>query len=232
MRRFWMSRADRRAWKSAKTVADLGELMAQWLEGTLASWPGYQPNYGPDEETLHLVPTLVALNRAGFLTVGSQPGERGTGADGMWWEQKAAVEGFVTDRALYYRLLDAARVFRMEVTVHDPATNTREEQIIVTTRDGEPYTGFGGTLDVDDLITMWPVIGKDAFGDVASAVFLTIAAPEFGTAGECLWVLLDYLIGQRREEDDDPWASGKPVVLLQDEAAAIFDQARNSTPES
>ncbi|MGD6765993.1 DUF6919 domain-containing protein [Streptomyces sp. BH097] len=228
MRLPWMSLADRRAWRSAKTVADLGELMAQWLEGTLASWPGYQPNYGPDEETAHLVPTLAALNRAGFLTVGSQPGETGTGADGRWWEQKAAVEGFVTDRALYYRLLTMAQVFGLDVSVSDPATSTHDEQITVTTRDGEPMTGFGGALDFRDLSSMWPVIKTDTFGEVAGAVFLTIAAPQFGRDGERLWVLLDFLTGQRRQEDSDPWASGKPVVFLEDEAAALFDQARDA----
>ncbi|GGZ19658.1 DUF6919 domain-containing protein [Streptomyces nitrosporeus] len=36
----WMSRADRRRWRSARTVADLGELMALWLEGEIASRPG------------------------------------------------------------------------------------------------------------------------------------------------------------------------------------------------
>ncbi|MGW7268276.1 DUF6919 domain-containing protein [Streptomyces sp. NPDC054842] len=222
MRRPWMSLADRRAWRSAKTVADLGELMAQWLEGTLASWPGYQPNYGPDEETAHLVPTLAALNRAGFLTVGSQPGESGTGADGKWWEQKAAVEGFVTDRALYWRLEQYARVFGLDMSVHDPATHTRDEAIVVTTRDGEPMTSFGGALDFRDLSAMWPVIRTQTFGEVAGAIYLTIAAHGFGPNGERLWSLLDCLTGRRRQVD------GKPLVFLQGEAAEIFHQTRTA----
>ncbi|GAA3372255.1 hypothetical protein GCM10017744_103040 [Streptomyces antimycoticus] len=47
----WMSRADRRRWKSARTVLDLGWLMARWLEGEIASRPGYQPRFGPDKES-------------------------------------------------------------------------------------------------------------------------------------------------------------------------------------
>ncbi|MGW1620979.1 DUF6919 domain-containing protein, partial [Streptomyces sp. NPDC002172] len=35
-----MSRSDRRRWRSARTISDLGELMALWLEGTIASRPG------------------------------------------------------------------------------------------------------------------------------------------------------------------------------------------------
>jgi len=67
----WMRRSDRRRWKAAGSLADLGELMALWLEGKVASWPGYAPNYGPDDETKDLVPTLAACNRAGYVTVGS-----------------------------------------------------------------------------------------------------------------------------------------------------------------
>ncbi|WP_031099057.1 DUF6919 domain-containing protein [Streptomyces sp. NRRL S-15] len=104
----WMSRADRRRWKSARTVADLGELMSLWLEGEIASRPGYAPRYGPDEETAHLVPSLAALCRAGYITTCSQPGSAGTGADGLWWEQRAAVEMVVTDPELLHLLVDVA----------------------------------------------------------------------------------------------------------------------------
>lgn len=225
MRRPWMSLADRRAWRSAQTVADLGELMAQWLEGTLASWPGYQPNYGPDEETAPLVPTLAALNRAGFLTVGSQPGDAGTGFDGKLWEQRAAVEGFVADRVLYYRLLDMARVFDLDVSVSDPATDRHDDPITVTTRDGEPYTSFGGPLHFRDLNAMWPVIKTSTFGEIAAAPYVTIATPMFGRDRGDLWAPLDFLTGRR---SIDPWGEGKPVVFLQDEAAVLLDQARNA----
>ena len=34
-----MSTADRRAWEAARTLADLGELTAQWLEGAIARSP-------------------------------------------------------------------------------------------------------------------------------------------------------------------------------------------------
>ncbi len=142
----WMSRSDRRCWRSAQTVADLGALMALWLEGDLRSWPGYMPGCGPDEETAHLVPSLAALNRAGFLTIASQPGEAGVGHDGSWWEQRAAVEGFVSDRTLYHRLLDAAEAADLTVAVHDAQAGVDDPAITVTTVDGEPYTAFASWL--------------------------------------------------------------------------------------
>src|ERR1700678_2550864 len=102
-----MSHADREAWASARTLADLGELTAQWLEGGIISQPGYAPGCGPDEETVPLIPILATLNRAGFVTSGSQPGDAGYGSEGTGWQQRAAVEGFA-DAALLVRLSDAA----------------------------------------------------------------------------------------------------------------------------
>ncbi|MET9556100.1 hypothetical protein [Streptomyces sp. NPDC006645] len=78
-----MSRNERQRWRAPQSVAGLGEPMALWLEGRIRSWPGYAPRYGPEEETTHLIPTLVALNRTGFVTVGSQPSQVGLGVDGQ-----------------------------------------------------------------------------------------------------------------------------------------------------
>jgi hypothetical protein len=90
-----MKRADRRRWQAACTLAELGELTALWLEGRLASQPGYQPNHGPNEETRDLVPVLAELNRAGWLTDVSQPGwGPGAGYDGATWCQRAGLGGF------------------------------------------------------------------------------------------------------------------------------------------
>ncbi|MDQ3275031.1 MAG: hypothetical protein M3Q39_08390 [Actinomycetota bacterium] len=99
-----MSRADADAWYRARSLADLGELTARWLEGGIGSRPGYQPRCGPDVETRRLIPTLAALNRGGYLTNSSQPGEAPTvGYDGRLWSQRAAVSGF-TDRATLDRI--------------------------------------------------------------------------------------------------------------------------------
>jgi hypothetical protein len=65
---------NRRQWRAAKTVADIGKLTAAWLEGRLPSQPGYEANCGPDEDTRELVPVLAALNRAGYATSSYNPG--------------------------------------------------------------------------------------------------------------------------------------------------------------
>jgi len=86
-----MNRTERNLWASARTLPDLAELTAQWLEGRIKSQPGYADGWGPDEETLPHVPVLAAANRAGFLTCNSQS------ADGRL---EAWVTGFVSDEAL------------------------------------------------------------------------------------------------------------------------------------
>ncbi|MFC9602489.1 DUF6919 domain-containing protein [Streptomyces niveus] len=80
-----MSRSDRRRWRAPQSVTELGHMMAAWLEGEIRSRPGYSPSCGPEEETAHLVPTLAALCRRGFVTTSSQPGLATTGFDGRWW---------------------------------------------------------------------------------------------------------------------------------------------------
>jgi hypothetical protein len=194
----WMSLSDRRRWQSAATLADLGELMALWLEGEIASWPGYQPGYGPDEETTEtgLVPTLAACNRAGYVTISSQPGEDpAPGLDGLIWSQRAAVEGFVKDHDLLRRLVDAAETAALELVLTD-LLDTDQDGITVTTRDGKPYTAFGGHVDYRDMRTIWPVISAAAFDQVFGALRVTIAAPEYGATGQRLWDVLDAVTGR------------------------------------
>lgn len=40
---------DLTAWRQARSLPELGELTALWLEGAITSQPGYAPGYGPDQ---------------------------------------------------------------------------------------------------------------------------------------------------------------------------------------
>lgn len=70
-------------WQEARTYSEICELTAQFIEGRSPFIPGYDSV--PDEETEEITGYLAAMNRAGFLTTGSQPGEH---------EQRAFVNGF------------------------------------------------------------------------------------------------------------------------------------------
>ncbi len=88
-----MSRSDRARWASAKTMADLGELVIAWLHGEITQTPGH---CGPPcEETYPLVPYLEVLNRAGFVTDNSQLAES---VGGRTWNTD--VDGFASDEVL------------------------------------------------------------------------------------------------------------------------------------
>lgn len=67
-----MKRAERRAWQAARSLADLGELTARWLDGELKETPGHLGP--PDPETTELVPTLAALEHRS--RDGSQPSRK------------------------------------------------------------------------------------------------------------------------------------------------------------
>lgn len=194
MRPDWMSRADRRRWNSARTVADLGELMALWLEGEIASRPGYQPRFGPDEETAHLVPVLAALCRTGYVTTCSQPGLIELDVEGRWWEQRAGVQLVVTDRALQRRLVEAVRAAGMIVRVNDYRRGgVQGPPVVVTMADGEPFTAFGGRVGRADMRIQWPGLRRQLYAQVAHGTHLSVIAPEYGPGGERLWETLALL---------------------------------------
>jgi len=67
-----MSEVDAVRWLSARTLADVGELTALFLEGHLQQTPTHMGS--PDTETIALIPVLAACNRTGFVTHQSQPG--------------------------------------------------------------------------------------------------------------------------------------------------------------
>ena len=83
-----MNRNDYTTWRTARTLDDIGELTARWLEGSIQSQPGYQPGYGPDPETIPHIPVLAAACRTGFVTLNSQS------ADGPW---NAWVDGLISE---------------------------------------------------------------------------------------------------------------------------------------
>lgn len=185
----WMSRADRTRWQAAHTLHDLGQLTAAWLEGTIQSRPGYQPRYGPDDETLPHVQVLATANHGGYLTHGSQPGLLATDANGTHWAQRAAVDGFVSDPVVLRRLIDTAEKAGLEVIVND----LLDEQgygpgAVVTLMDGESHTTFGRAIGVRDLKVMWRGFPQ-ALDIAARALQVTLADPDFGPSTR-LWDVL------------------------------------------
>lgn len=197
---FWMTRTDQARCRAAAGWADLGELTACWLEGSLASRPGHQPNTGPDPETLPHVSELAAVNRAGFLTISSQPGAAlEVGTDGASFLQRAAVEGLVEDPRVLRRLTTLAHSAGLLTAVHQPVgagtrhdrrTRRRAQQgIEATLRNGRNQTDFGALLGRRTLAVIWPGCSRAAHAALRRATHVTLVDPEWAP-NETLWTVL------------------------------------------
>lgn len=130
-------------WLAARSWDDLTEATIDFLEGRLDKSPShYSP---PAEETSGLVGSLAGMNRAGFLTMSSQPGLMEEHAGNF---QRAYVDGACSEETaltLESGLLLTGLVV-ITLTPEDDSSST----IVVTISDGEPCT-FVGRSFPDDL---------------------------------------------------------------------------------
>jgi hypothetical protein len=190
-----MNRADRKRWASARTLADLGNLTAQWLEGDIMSQPAYAPNCGPDEETCPLTGALAACNRAGFVTDCSQPGYSGDGT----WEQRAAVEGFASPGVLGRILRETDGTGLIVIAQRSSRRRVRYGKAHVVTRhNGAAYTRFGAQLprrDLRDPHVGYGICHADAVDALCRAFRVTVIDPRWGR-NDLLWPALERFAAQ------------------------------------
>lgn len=174
-------------WRNASSIADLGQNMAAWMEGRLPSWPGYDGPFGQEEDNgaRHLIPTLAAVNRAGFVTTGSQPAYDAI-SGGHHWRQRAHVDGVVHDRSPLLGQLTALERAGLLVFRGWP-----RDGYVITDCDGEPVTGFGGfRLGRDHDAREWHGIGRHALRELKDhGARLIIVDPVWGR-DDRLWPAL------------------------------------------
>lgn len=186
-----MTPEDAAQWYTARTLADVGELTAQWLEGEIRSQPGYVPGCGPDEETTELIAVLAACNRAGYLTTSSQPGEEPeVGYNGNIWVQRAAVEGYATAGVLEALRLSAAD--SPLIVTAAPAASQQgcwETQIPVTLDGDAENTWFGGIPPRSHLNDTYSDCHPDAIVAISDTWQVTMIDPEWGR-NVILWAVL------------------------------------------
>lgn len=175
-------------WLYARTLEDLGNLTADWLEGVNGYLPAYFPGEDgmirPADETAPLIPYLARANRNGYVTTDSQPGV--ALADGCG--QRASVDGFCT-RDTAERIQDACLGTDLVVIATPPAWEN-PTRIAVSIRDGKPCTWAGAVASVVDIGRYY---GEDCPRVVASLFLawqVTILDPVWGRIG-LLWERLD-----------------------------------------
>jgi hypothetical protein len=135
---------DRAVWREATSLKELGELMAQWVEGKIT----YQPAYfaqAPADETAELVEVLAGVNRAGLVTTFSQPGRPWVDGRG----QRASIDGFCTKNEIsaLQRLTLGTDLI---LIVFSPGCQTGG-QVPVTVMNGGECTWLGLPLDGSDI---------------------------------------------------------------------------------
>ena len=184
-------RAERALWQGATSVERLGELGAQWLDGTIRTQIGVVGPYTtPSPSTWTLLPLLAALNRAGFYTTSAQPGSDHV-RDGVRWSTKAAVEGFLAPSfdlpQLYAAIVSSG--LDMRITNAREATNgLTSDGIVVTERDGQPWTRFGRSLTDANIRQLWDGFPR-AVTALSQCMQVTVAEAQFGPSNR-LWELL------------------------------------------
>jgi hypothetical protein len=175
--------ADRDRWYTARSLADLGQLTASFLEGHIGETPTHRGP--PDPETAALVPVLAAANRAGFVTDCSQPGEPLT-ADGS--AQCAFVSGYA-DPAVFLRLMTAAADTDLIITAARPGDEGTRNLATVTLDRGEEHTWAGGVESLIDLQEYYKHCHPEAAAPVLTAWHVNLIDPEYGR-NDVLWPAL------------------------------------------
>lgn len=177
-------------WSTARTLSQVGELTAQWLEGKVTHHSGFghpATGGGPDPETAPLVPALAAINRAGLVTDFSQPGhpER----DGML--QRAAMCGFCTESTVE-RLATVTGPTDLVMLQEYSDSGVR---VPVTLAYGEQHTWIGGALTPDYLALCYAGLDPAAVLVLQQSWYVSILDPIWGRH-DLLWPrLLDALTG-------------------------------------
>ncbi|WP_209439778.1 DUF6919 domain-containing protein [Streptomyces flavochromogenes] len=174
-------------WRDARSIADLGQNMAGWLEGRIPSWPNYDGPFGQEEENgaRHLVPTLIALNQAGFVTVDSQPAR----VDGGY-RQRANVTGFVHNRNPLLGQLVALQEQGLTVVRGWP-----KRQIAVTEDDGQPFTTIGGWRMRRDFVHyLWRGVGRQAIRELREHGAMVHIIDMVWGRDDRLWPALDGVV--------------------------------------
>jgi hypothetical protein len=209
---------------------DLCRLTVGWLTGEIGWQPGY---YGPvdvdEDQAPGLTAALISLNAAGVCTRNSQAGYVGTGADGAVWVQHAAVTGYADTQA-WYRLLQAMDGTRYQVLAHTvrPRLHRARPGVVVTWRDGQPHTGFGGQLGAGQVRADLDGAGRPAVTEAVRALQVTVWDPTPGA--NTLWEHLVGISGTASTRLPDPEPVTDLTVRPVSADVAAVDQVAEGLP--
>jgi hypothetical protein len=189
-----MSEVDAVRWLSARTLADVGELTALFLEGHLQQTPTHMGS--PDTETIALIPVLAACNRTGFVTHQSQPG---TPHDEHGGAQRANVSGYA-DSKTFARLMAAVADADLIITAPRALDGSDERDFgpffAITLDYGEEFTWDGHASSRRSLNDSYDWVCHPAVIEALYEAWqVTLIDPEWGR-NDVLWPALQKFTGR------------------------------------
>ena len=170
-------------WKTATGFDHLCSLNAEWLEGSGTT--GLCQDQ-PDAETLPLVGILAEANRAGFLTMCSQPGEP---HDEEGNAQRAFVDGYARG-ALARRLAALGLETDLIVDAYPPGTFGDGVRIPISLYEFYENT-WGGGHCAEIFPQYLELLSPAAADELSDSWFITLIDP--------CWGRIDYLWDRLRE---------------------------------
>lgn len=176
------------AWRAARTFQELCELGARFLEDEPVGFPGWLPGE-LDEESEQFAPLLARAQRAGFLTLASQPGSAPeAGADGRLERRRAFVFGFA-NAPLAAHLLRAGESASL-LTACFGAEESGGDAWPVAQRAGEAFLLVGDGQGPAELALFEEALGAGpALEALRQTRYLVLADPEWGPSTR-LWEVL------------------------------------------
>lgn len=164
---------DTELWRGAKTLEELGELTAKWIEGDLP----YHPCEGGGvyEETKPIQEVLVFFNKNGLVTTFSQPAEP---LDEKGFSQRACVEGFAREDVAK-RIAALGLYTDLLVLIYPPDVEWGY-QIPITLSEYQPFTWCGPSWGNEQLEYFKEECSTEAMESLASAWLVVVMDLQWG----------------------------------------------------
>ncbi|HEU0143684.1 MAG TPA: hypothetical protein VFQ47_02755 [Nitrososphaera sp.] len=168
-----------RLWLEARTLDELGELTARWIEGTLPYYPFYGGTIDPETEPLQ--DKLAYFNRNGLVTTFSQPAEP---LDEEGFAQRACVKGYAREE-LAKRLASLGLYTDLLVLIY-PADVAGGYQIPITLSEFQPFTWCGSNRGQEELESLKEYLSEGAMESLSLAWKIIVIDLQWGRE-DYLW---------------------------------------------
>lgn len=191
--------AERRGWATATSLADVGELVAQWLEGTRQWIPTYSASTPHPETRGHIRAALASVNRAGWVTDSSQPGRQLVGL-----RQRAYASGIAPPALTRYaeHLACDSDVVVLRA-VRQPGC-TPAINLAVTVQEGGPGTWLGNWAPPEHDVLLEAPLPPSGAAAVRGAEALQVFDPVWGR-DDVLWPWLHRLAADLGDSTAARW---------------------------